>query len=160
MSVLVRNRQDAATKDYFDDLYKQFGGIPMNHQMAIDLRMNYFTKYVLDRKVNEYKTPIEKDWMYIAKREYWYDVNVRAGCDAAAAGATASMARMFMLKRFIWWPIAPVALFVYVYRTRQLYAFHSRKFFDMCNVGEQYEVGYARNVVLRRCNQLLDVEDF
>ena len=49
--------------------------------------------------------------MYIAKREYWYDVNVRAGADAAAAGLTASMIRMFMLKKFVWWPMAPVALF-------------------------------------------------
>jgi hypothetical protein len=30
----------------------------------------------------------------------------------------------------------------------------------MCNVGEQYELGYARNVVLRRSNKLLDREDF
>ena len=37
---------------------------------------------------------------------------------------------------------------------------YNKKLFDMCNVGEQYELGYARNVVLRRCNALLDREDF
>ena len=104
--------------------------------MAIDLRMQFFTKYVLDRRVNDYKTPVEKDWMYVARREYWYDVNVRAGADAAAAGLSASMLRMFMLKKFVWWPVAPVALLTYVYRARQLFAFHNKKLFDMCNVGE------------------------
>ena len=56
--------------------------------------------------------------------------------------------------------MAPVATLVYIYRSRQLFAFHNKKFFDMCNVGEQYEVGYARNVILRQCNALLDREDF
>lgn len=160
MSILYRAKQDASSSDYFDQLYKYHGGIPPNHQMAINLRMNFFTKYVLDRRVRDYKTATEKDWMYIAQREYFYDVQVRAGCDAAAAGLTAAMIRMFMVKKMIWWPMAPVAGAMYLYRTRQLFAFHNKKLFDMCNVGEQYEVGYARNVVLRHCNKLLDREDF
>ncbi len=53
---------------------------------------------MLDRRVNDYKTPVEKDWMYVARREYYYDVNVRAGADGAAAGLTDCMARMIMLK--------------------------------------------------------------
>ena len=128
--------------------------------MAINLRMQFFTKYVLDRRVRDYKTVVEKDWMYIAQREYFYDVQVRAAADGAAAGLSAAMLRMFMVKKIIWWPMAPVALAVYAYRSRQLFAFHNKKLFDMCNVGEQYEVGYARNVVLRHCNKLLDREDF
>ena len=151
---------EAASRDYFDELYKQHGGIPLNHQMAIDLRMEFFTKYILDRRVNDFKTPTEKDWAYIARREYRYDVNFTAMADGAAAGLTAAMVRMFMLKRFIWWPIAPVALVTYVYRTKQLFVLHNKKFFDMCNVGEQYELGFARNTVLRRCNKLIDREDF
>ncbi len=104
--------------------------------MAIDLRMEFFTKYVLDRRIKDYKTPVEKDWMYIARREYRYDVNVRAGSDAAAAGLPACMARIFMPKKFVWWPMAPVALLTYVYRSKQLFAFHNKKLFDMCNLGE------------------------
>ena len=46
--------------------------------------MRFFTKYVLERNVHDYKTPVEKDWMYVAKREYRYDVNLRAATDAAA----------------------------------------------------------------------------
>jgi hypothetical protein len=30
----------------------------------------------------------------------------------------------------------------------------------MCNVGVQYEVGAARNLVLTECNKLLDTIDF
>ena len=122
--------------------------------------MRFFTKYVLDRRVNDYKTPVEKDWMYVAKREYRYDVNLRAASDAFALGLVTCMGRMFMLKKFIWWPFAPVALGTYLYRQRQLFVFHNKKFFDMCNVGEQYEVGFARLAVLKRCNELIDREDF
>ena len=160
MSLIVRGKADAIAEDYFDSLYKLHGGIPAEHQTAIDLRMRFFTKYVLDRRVNDYRTPVEKDWMYVAKREYRYDVNLRAAADAAALGLVACMGRMYMLKKFIWWPFAPVALATYLYRQRQLFVFHNKKFFDMCNVGEQYEVGFARLAVLKRCNELIDREDF
>ena len=86
--------------------------------MAINLRMQFFTKYVLDRRVRDYKTPVEKDWMYIARREYFYDVNVRSAADGAAAGLTAAMIRMLMVKKMIWWPMAPVFALTYVYRSR------------------------------------------
>ena len=78
--------------------------------------MRFFTKYVLDRRVNEYKTPVEKDWMYVAKREYRYDVNMRSCYDAGALGMVACMGRMVMLKKFIWWPFVPVAMATYLYR--------------------------------------------
>ena len=80
--------------------------------------MRFFTKYVLNRGVNDYKTPVEKDWMYVAKREYYWDVNVRAASDGAALGLLACMGRMFMLKKFIMWPFAPVALGTFMYRQR------------------------------------------
>lgn len=160
MSLIVRAKAEAYSQDYFDQLYKYYGGIPPEHQTAIDLRMRFFQKYVLDRRVSDYKTPIEKDWTYVAKREYWYDVNVRAASDAAALGLITCMGRMFMVKKFIWWPFVPVAAATFLYRQRQLFVFHNKKFFDMCNVGEQYEVGFARLAVLKRCNALLDREDF
>lgn len=37
---------------------------------------------------------------------------------------------------------------------------HSKKLFDMCNLGEEYYLGQKRNEVLRACNKILDVEDF
>lgn len=160
MAILLRSKLNASSEDYFNDLYQRYGCIPENHQAAIALRMQYFTRYVLDRRPGDYKSPTEKDWAYVARREYRYDVNVRALSDAAALGLVSSMLRMYMVKKFVIWPFAPVFLATYLYRSRALFVKHNKKFFDMCNVGEQYEMGYARNVVLRRCNTLLDREDF
>eukprot|EP00351_Strombidinopsis_sp_SopsisLIS2011_P004244 CAMPEP_0116880542 /NCGR_PEP_ID=MMETSP0463-20121206/12482_1 /TAXON_ID=181622 /ORGANISM="Strombidinopsis sp, Strain SopsisLIS2011" /LENGTH=42 /DNA_ID= /DNA_START= /DNA_END= /DNA_ORIENTATION= len=42
MAILARNKLKAESEDYFDSLYKQYGCIPPNHQMAIDMRMKYF----------------------------------------------------------------------------------------------------------------------
>lgn len=54
----------------------------------------------------------------------------------------------------------PVGLLTFLYRHQDLFVFHNKKFFDMCNLGVQYEVGYERNEVLKQCNELLDREDF
>ena len=122
--------------------------------------MQYFSRYVLERRPGDYKTNTEKDWAYVARREYRYDVNARAICDAFILGDIACMARMYMLKKFVIWPFLPVFIGTYLYRSRALFVKHNKKFFDMLNVGEQYELGYGRNVVLRRCNALLEREDF
>ena len=124
------------------------------------MRMKFFSKYILQRSAGEYKSGVEKDWAYVARAEYRHDVNTMAILDGMAAGTVASMVRMFMLKRFAWWPFVPMGLAVYFYRSKQLFVLHNKKYFDMCNVGEQYEIGYARNVVLRKCNHLVDREDF
>ncbi len=160
MATLLRSKLTASADDYFNELYERYGCIPENHQAAIQLRMQFFTRYVLDRRPGDYKSATEKDWTYVARREYRYDVNVRSMADAFALANFSCMVRMFMLKKFVIWPFLPVFIGTYLYRARSLFILHNKKFFDMCNVGEQYEVGYARNVVLRRCNQLLDREDF
>lgn len=67
---------------------------------------------------------------------------------------------MFMVKKFVMWPLVPVWAAVSVYRQQDLYMFYNKKFFDMCNVGEQYELGRERNKVLKQCNKLLNCEDF
>ena len=160
MSVLLRAKLDASYQDYFNHLYRNHGTIPENHQAAINLRMKFFTDYVLQRKPHEYKAPVERDWTYVARREYRYDVTVIAAADGAAAGLVASMLRQVMLKKFVMWPFFPVAAATYLYRQNALFVFYNKKYFDMCNVGEQYELGFARNAVLRKCNELLDREDF
>lgn len=160
MSILVRHKLEAKAREYFDELYQNYGCIPENHQTAIALRMQFFSRYILEQSPSDYKTGIEKDWAYVARREYRYDVNVRALCDAFAVADLACIARMAMVKKFIFWPFIPVFVATYLYRSRSLFILHQKKLFDMCNVGEQYELGYARNVVLRRCNSLTDREDF
>lgn len=73
---------------------------------------------------------MEKDWAFIARREYWYDVKVRSLADAAAVGLGACMARMVMTKRFVVWPFAPVFGFFYLFRLRETFILHNKKFFD------------------------------
>eukprot|EP00356_Strombidium_inclinatum_P003758 CAMPEP_0170492052 /NCGR_PEP_ID=MMETSP0208-20121228/11601_1 /TAXON_ID=197538 /ORGANISM="Strombidium inclinatum, Strain S3" /LENGTH=160 /DNA_ID=CAMNT_0010767739 /DNA_START=11 /DNA_END=493 /DNA_ORIENTATION=+ len=160
MSILLRSKLDAAYTDYFNHLQKHYGGIPQEHQAAINMRMLFIKQYILDRQPNDYRTPIERDWSFIVRREYRYDVNIRACTDALAAGLGVSLIRQVMIRKFVIWPMLPVAIGTYIYRQRALGIFYNKKFFDMCNVGEQYELGFARNAVLQKCNQLLDREDF
>ena len=136
MSILLRAKLNASAEDYFNDLYERYGCIPENHQAAIALRMQFFTRYVLERRPADYKTASEKDWSYVAKREYRYDVNVRALVDAYVVGSLACITRMYMLKKFVIWPMVPVFIGTYQYRSRSLFVKHNKKFFDMCNVGE------------------------
>ena len=152
MAYLLRAKLQASSEDYFEDLYRRYGCIPENHQAAITLRMQFFSRYVLERTPSEYKTGVEKDWAYVARREYRYDVNVRGLADAFAMADFACIIRMAMVKKFIVWPFLPVFVATYLYRSRALFIKHNKKYFDMCNVGEQYELGYGRNVVLGRCN--------
>jgi len=46
-----------------------------------------------------------------------------------------------MLKKFVAWPFFPVLLITYPIRQHDLFVFNNKKLFDMCNVGEQFEIG-------------------
>jgi len=122
--------------------------------------MNFIQEKLLDKKPNEYLTPVERDWAYVVRREYIYDCNIAPALDAIAAGTLGMISRQMMVKKFVMWPFFPLAAFTYFYRSRQQFEFYNKKYFDMINIGEQYELGYARNVVLRKCNLLLDRQDF
>ena len=122
--------------------------------------MLFIKTYILDRQPHEYRTPVERDWSFVVRREYIYDCNIWPLADATAAGLSAMLLRQVMVKKFVMWPFFPVALATYLYRSRSKFYFYNKKYFDMANVGEQYELGHARNVVLRKCNTLLDREDF
>ena len=80
------------------------------------MRMQFFNKYILSRNTSDFQTPVEKDWAYVAKREYRYDVNIRSVCDGSAAALSACMLRMFMVKKFVMWPFLPVLATVSLYR--------------------------------------------
>lgn len=114
----------------------------------------------MERQSHEYLTPTERDWAYVVRREYVYDCNVDPAVDAFAAGLLAMGIRQVMVKKFVMWPMLAVSPLVYFYRSKQRFRFYNKKYFDMINIGEQYELGFGRNVVLRKCNLLLDREDF
>ena len=77
--------------------------------------MEFFQKYILDRNSTDYQTNTEKDWAFIARREYWYDVVVRSTADAFAVGLCSAMLRMFMIKKFVMWPFFPTFGIFYLY---------------------------------------------
>ena len=47
--ITTRKNFENNQKQYFNDLKETYGEIPSNHKKAIELRMNFFKKYVLDR---------------------------------------------------------------------------------------------------------------
>ena len=49
MSILLRKKLESSYEDYFNHLYKNYGGIPEEHQAAIILRMNFVKEKILDR---------------------------------------------------------------------------------------------------------------
>lgn len=49
MSILLRNKLAASYEDYFNHLYKTYGGIPEEHQAAMILRMKFLQEKILDR---------------------------------------------------------------------------------------------------------------
>ena len=74
-------------------------------------------------------------------QEYRWDVTVRSFADAFAVGNLGVVVRMFMAKKFVIWPFAPLFVATYLYRQQDLYVLFNKKYFDMLNVGEQYEMG-------------------
>ena len=93
MSILLRAKLDASYEDYFNHMYKHYGGIPEEHQAAINLRMLFVKSFILDRQPHEYRTPTERDWAYVCRREYKFDCNIMPACDGAAAGTVAAVLR-------------------------------------------------------------------
>ena len=93
MSILLRKKLEVSYEDYYNHLYKNYGGIPEEHQAAIILRMNFVKEKILDRQPYEYKTPVERDWAYCVRREYIYDCNINPASDGIAAGLIGMIAR-------------------------------------------------------------------
>ena len=57
------------------------------------LRMTFIQEKILDRQPYEFKTPIERDWAYVVRREYIYDCNIAPALDAAAVGLLGMIGR-------------------------------------------------------------------
>ena len=88
-----------------------------------------------------YKTTVERDWGYIAKREYNWDVRYKSWGYGFFVGNIAWTTRIYMLKKFVFWPLPLVGTIASFYFQPVFLKKHSKKIFDMCNVGEQYYLG-------------------
>jgi hypothetical protein len=45
----IRHIYDLKQKNYFKNLYEQYGLVPDNHMFSIKSRQDFFTTYVLER---------------------------------------------------------------------------------------------------------------
>ena len=127
-------------------------------RQASNMRMQFFTKYILKKNTNSYKTKTERDYGYIALREYRYLVNQNSVLATGGVTCMASILYSSAIKRTSAIPL--VFLSSYFLFRKYYFVKHNKRLFDMCNVGEETELGYQRNQVLRECNELLDREDF
>ena len=117
MSILLRKKLEASYEDYFNHLQKTYGGIPEEHEAAIQLRMSFIQENLLDKPPHEYKTPVERDWSFVVRREYIYDCKIAPALDAVAAGFLGMIARQVMVKKFVMWPFFPLAAVTYLHRS-------------------------------------------
>ena len=89
--------------------YDHYGCIPENlRERAITLRIHHFTRYIFDILLVT----------YFARREYRYDVNVRALITAFALGNSACILHMNILKKFVIWPFVSICLVFYLSRSQ------------------------------------------
>ena len=93
MSILLKKKLEASYEDYFNHLYKTYGGIPEEHQAAMILRMNFVKEKILNKAPSEHKTAVERDWAFVVRREFIWDCNIRAAVDATAVGITSMIIR-------------------------------------------------------------------
>ena len=141
-----------------ENVYRKQKSDPLFLETA-KLRLNFFNNAILKINTESYTTQTERDWSYIAKREHRYKVIFPSIFHSLFVGNVAVIIGTYMRRKFT--PIGMIlSLPCYFYFKENLTLKHNKRFFDMCNVGEEYELGKQRNIVLRECNRILNVEDF
>jgi len=61
---------------YNKELYEYRAGYSTQELKASALRKAFFKSYIVNFDTFLYKTQVEKDWAYIAKREYRFNVTI------------------------------------------------------------------------------------
>ena len=146
-------------RDYEDNIME--GRVnESDYKEASNLRMKFFKDHVLSMNPMFFKTQEERDWMYIARREYNYIVLGKSILFAGLIGNVCWTAGIYWNKRMVVWPLILGSAIAYPLFHNYLFLKTNKRLFDMCNLGEQYEIGAKRNEVLRRCNEIQDCEDF
>ena len=82
---------------------------------ASELRKKFLLDHVVNFDTYLYKTQIERDWGYIAKREFRYDVTIKSLAFGFFWGNAATIAAIYTQKKMVWWTL-PVFTFIgYLY---------------------------------------------
>ena len=82
---------------------------------ASRLRMDFFNKYIVNSNTSLYKTMVERDWAYIAKREYNYIVNIKGAGWGFFIANIAWTQRIYANKRMVVWPLLTIFPLATVY---------------------------------------------
>ena len=143
---------------YERKVYEKQGNNPLFKQVS-QLRLDFVDRAVLKVNTESYSTQVERDYAYLVKREYKYKVTADALAKSFFAGTLGIIAGTFYKRKLNVLP-SLICLPVFYYYYQQNRVIFNKRFFDMCNVGEEFDLGRQRNVVLRECNRLQDVEDF
>ena len=141
-----------------ENTYRKRGNDPLYLQVA-NLRLDFVDKMILKPSTESYSTQVERDWSYLVRREYRYKVILKSMGHSFFIGNVGVILATFAKRKLQMWPMVLAVPSFFFFQNRYRYM-HNKRFFDMCNVGEEYELGFKRNLVLRQCNEILDVEDF
>jgi hypothetical protein len=121
--------------------------------------MKFITDWAVRGNIDVYKSEIERDWAYIVRREYRFGVTYRSWGDAIAVSSLAQTAATFYNKRITWWPMLLIPV-ITAMRVPSNFRRNNRRYFEMLNIGSEYELGAERNRVLEECNHLTQRTDF
>ena len=84
--------------------------------ISIQSNKTKHSKCLNNEKINSlYKTVVERDWAYIAKREYNYDVKYSSWGWGFFWGNVATSVLMFAQKKFVIWPLPVVGTIAALY---------------------------------------------
>lgn len=144
--------------------YKEVTELEPAQQAAADklsdgLRMNFIRDWVLKANIDLYKTDAETNWAHIVRREYRYNVTYRSWGDAFFASSLIQVLLSIRLKKIVFWPYAFAPVFA-ILRTPDLFRNHNRRYFEMLNIGTEYELGAERVRILDECNRIAHRADF
>ena len=145
--------------DYHDKKQAEVRANDEKFIKASELRLAFIDKFIRGRDTFSYMTQVERDHAYLADREYRYKVFGHSLAKSLVISVFASACVMLVRRKFDVFGLGLTAPLYWMYRNENRFVYNKR-FFDMCNVGEQYELGRERNKILRICNEIQGVEDF
>ncbi|CAG9310980.1 unnamed protein product [Blepharisma stoltei] len=149
-------------EEYF---YKEKTDLAPDDQREADhvcdnLRMKFIKDWALNKNLDTYKTDAERDWAYIVKREYRFAVNLRSFFDGMFVGNALQLLVSWRRKKLVFTPLFMAWPVVYYWQIGKRFSQHNRRFFEMLNVGTEFELGAERNRVLEECNRIARRADF
>ncbi len=97
------------------ELLEERRGWTNEELVASNLRKKFVNKFVVNFDTFLYKTQPERDWAYICKREYRYDVTITSFAYAFFNSNLVAAWRMYMLKKFVFWPFPVITVLGYLY---------------------------------------------